>query len=83
MTELKESIVLYHGTKKEKTLFAMDLTAMMAVEEVAAEGKKSTDEVLLSFMESNTGKLLYNDSTKLWWDGTTVVAEEYKKEMKI
>lgn len=68
--------------KKEKTLFAMDLAAMMAVEELAAEEKKSTDEVLLSFMESNTGKMLYNDSTKLWWDGPTVVAEEYKNEMK-
>ena len=68
--------------KKEKTLFAMDLAAMMAVEEVAAEEKKSTDEVLLSFMESNTGKMLYNDSTKLWGEGPTVVAEEYKKEMK-
>ena len=68
--------------EKEKTLFAMDLAAMMAVEELAAEEKKSTDEVLLSFMESNTGKMLYNDSTKLWWEGPTVVAEEYKKEMK-
>ena len=68
--------------KKEKTLFAMDLAAMMAVEELAAEEKKYTDEVLISFMESNTGKMLYNDSTKLWWDGPTVIAEEYKKEMK-
>ena len=54
-----------------------------AFEELAEEEKKSTDEVLLSFMGSNTGKMLYNDSTKLWWDGPTVVAEEYKKEMSL
>lgn len=40
MTELKEGLILYHGTKKERTLFAMDLAAMMAVEEVAEEYKK-------------------------------------------
>ena len=63
--------------EKDKTLFAMDLAAVMAVEELANEEKKSTDEVLLSFMESNTGKMLYDDSVKLWWDGPTVVAEEF------
>ena len=68
--------------EKEKTLFAMDLAAVMAVEELATEEKKSTDEVLLSFMESNTGKMLYDDSLKLWWDGPTVVAEDFKKELK-
>ena len=68
--------------EKDKTLFAMDLAAVMAVEELANEEKKSTDEVLLSFMESNTGKKLYDDSVKLWWDGPTVVAEEFKKEKK-
>ncbi len=69
--------------EKDKTLFAMDLAAVMAVEELANEEKKSTDEVLLSFMESNTGKMLYDDSVKLWWDGPTVVAEEFKKEMSV
>ena len=68
--------------EKEKTLFAMDLAAVMAVEELATEEKESTDEVLLSFMESNTGKMLYDDSLKLWWDGPTVVAEEFKKELE-
>lgn len=68
--------------EKEKTLFAMDLAAVMAVEELATEEKKSTDEVLLSFMESNTGKMLYDDSLKLWWDGPTIVAEEFKKELE-
>ena len=68
--------------EKEKTLFAMDLAAVMAVEELATEEKKSTDEVLLSFMESNTGKMLYDDSLKLWWDGPTVVAEDFKKELE-
>lgn len=66
-------------TTNDKTLFAMDLTAMMAVEQLSAEIKQSQEKVLLDFMESNTAKMLYDDSTKLWWDGPSATAEEYKK----
>lgn len=66
-------------TTNDKTLFAMDLTAMMAVEQLSAELNQSQEKVLLDFMESNTAKMLYDDSTKLWWDGPSATAEEYKK----
>lgn len=65
--------------KNDKTLFAMDLNAMMAVEQISAEINQSQEKVLLDFMESNTAKMLYDDSTKLWWDGPSAIAEEYKK----
>ena len=65
---------------KEKTLFAMDLTAMMAVEELSKETNQPQEKVLLDFMESNTAKMLYDDSTKLWWDGPSVAAEEFKNQ---
>ncbi|MCR5252168.1 MAG: hypothetical protein K6C98_00455 [Treponema sp.] len=65
---------------KEKTLFAMDLTAMMAVEELSRETNQPQEKVLLDFMESNTAKMLYDDSTKLWWDGPSVAAEEFKNQ---
>ena len=63
----------------DKTLFAMDLTAMMAVEQLSAETNQAQEKVLLDFMESNTAKMLYDDSTKLWWDGPSATADEYKK----
>ena len=66
-------------TINDKTLFAMDLTAMMAVEQLSAETNQPQEKVLLDFMESNTAKMLYDDSTKLWWDGPSATAEEYKK----
>lgn len=34
-------------------------------------------------MESNTGRMVYDDSTKLWWDGPSAVVQEYKNEMGI
>ncbi len=67
----------------DKTLFAIDLTAMMAVEELAQETNQPQEKVLLDFMESNTAKMLYDDSTKFWWDGPSATAEEFKNETAI
>ena len=66
----------------EKTVFSMDLTALMAVEQLAKETNQPMEKVLLDFMESNTAKMLYDDSTKLWWDGPSATAEEFKKQTK-
>ena len=66
----------------DKTLFAMDLTAKMAVEQLALETNQPQEKVLLDFMKSNTAKMLYDDSTKLWWDGPSATAEEFKKQAK-
>ena len=67
---------------KDKTLFAMDLTALMAVEQLAEEMKRPLEKVLLDFMESDAAQMLYDDSTKLWWDGPSATAEEFKKQTK-
>ena len=64
----------------DKTLLAMDLTAMMAVEQLSKETKQPQEKILLDFMESNTAKMLYDDSTKLWWDGPSVAAEDFKNQ---
>lgn len=66
----------------DKTIFAMDLTAKMVVEQLAQETKLPQEELLLEFMKSNTAKMLYDDSTKLWWDGPSAVAEEFKSQRK-
>lgn len=66
-----------------KNEIAMDLITKMAVELIAKEQHKDIEEVLISFMESNTGRMVYDDSTKLWWDGPAAVVQEYKTEMGI
>lgn len=68
---------------KNKNAIAMDLITKMAVEQIAREENKNIEDVLISFMESNTGRMVYDDSTKLWWDGPSAVAQEYKNEMGI
>lgn len=64
---------------KEKTLFAMDMLTMLTVEELSKQFDKTFEEMLLEFMKSNTAKMLYDDSTKLWWDGPSSIAEDFKK----
>lgn len=66
----------------DKTLFAMDLTAKMAIEQLAQETNQPLEKVLLDFMKSNTAKMVYDDATKLLWDGPSVVAEEFKNQKK-
>ncbi len=61
----------------------MDLTTMMAVEQISEETNQPQEKVLLDFMESDTAKILYDDSTKLWWDGPSATAEEYKKHLPL
>ena len=65
----------------EKTLTAMDLTAVMAIEELSEMTGKSREELLLDFMQSKTCDMLYDDKAKLWWDGPSAVAEIYKQEI--
>lgn len=64
----------------DKALFAMDLTALMAVEKIAKDSQRPQEDVLVDFMGSNTAKMLYDDSNKLWWDGPDATAEEFERE---
>lgn len=66
--------------KNEKILFAMDLATLLTVQELASQTKKSEEEILISFMKSKTAKMLYDNSTKLWWDSPASAVEEYIKE---
>ena len=50
----------------EKTLTAMDLAAVMAIEELSELTGKSQEELLLDFMQSKTCDMLYDDKAKLW-----------------
>lgn len=66
----------------EKTLFAMDINTLLAVEQLAKEAGKSPESILLDFMQSNTAKMAYDDATKLWWDGPASTVECYKEEVE-
>lgn len=59
---------------------AIDLVVTMVVDELSEELRMEPSEVLVKFLSSNTGRLLYDEESKLWWDGPSAIAEMYKRE---
>ena len=53
---------------KEQIEFSIDLLITMVVEEISEETGRDSKEVLMEFLSSKTGKALYNEETKLWWN---------------
>ena len=70
--------VVTEETKKN----AIDLMVTMVVDELAEEMHINPTELLPKFVVSRTGKLLYDETSKLWWSGPADIAEMYKAEIK-
>ena len=67
---------------KEKINYTIDLLITMVTEEIAEETGKDRKDVLTDFLCSKTGKALYDENTKLWWNGPAYIAELYMEELK-
>ncbi len=68
--------------EKDRINYTIDLLITMAVEEIAEETGKDSKDVLVDFILSKTGKALYDESTKLWCNGPSYLAEMYMEEME-
>ncbi len=66
---------------KDQMNFTIDMLITMVVEELAEDLKKNTEDILADFYLSKTGKALYNESTKLWCNGPSYIADMYKEEI--
>lgn len=62
--------------------YAIDLMTTLVVEEIAEKLRIDQAKILHDFVSSETGKLLYDESSKLWWNGPSYIAEMYLKEKK-
>ena len=60
---------------------AIDLLVTMVVDELAEDMHLNPTELLPKFVVSRTGKLLYDETSKLWWSGPSDIAEMYKAEI--
>ena len=61
---------------------AIDLLVTMVVEELAEDLNIKPAEPLPRFVLSQTGRLLYDERSKLWWCGPSDIAQMYKAEIK-
>lgn len=65
---------------EDQKKYVVDLMVMMTVQEIAEILHEDQIKVLHEFIPSATGKLLYDESSKLWWDGPASIAQMYLKE---
>ena len=65
---------------EDQKKFAIDAMVTLVVEELAEESNRASDVVLKEFISSRTGALLYDEASKLWWNGPAYIADMYRKE---
>ncbi len=63
---------------RERIEASMDLMAMMVIEELEQREGKDEDELIVSFLQSQQGRMLYDDSTKTWWSGPSEISAQYE-----
>lgn len=68
---------------EEKKKNAIDLIVMMVVDELAEDMHLKPTELLPIFVASQTGRLLYEEDSKLWWSGPSDIAEMFIAELEL
>lgn len=68
-------------SEKQQTDFTIDILASMVIYELASESGKKTEDVFKEFYASKTCKALYDESSKLWWNGPSYIVDMYKEEL--
>ena len=66
---------------EEQKKFAVDAMVALVVEELARDLKIDRATALKEFVASRTGVLLYDEESKLWWNGPSYIAYLYKEEI--
>ena len=75
-------MVIEKEITKETKNNAIDMLITVIVEELAEDLNIEPDDALSSFLLSKTGELLYDEESKLWWNGPSYIADFYKEEIK-
>lgn len=67
---------------KEAKNNAIDMLITLIVGELSEELNIDPDEAFSRFISSKTGEMLYDEESKLWWNGPSYIADMYKDEIK-
>lgn len=66
---------------EEQKKFAIDAIVTLTVEEISLETGEDVMKILPKFIESKTAAALYDESSKIWWNGPAYIAEMYLEEI--
>ena len=61
--------------------YTMQLLAAMASVNIARSQKISRIKAFYKLMRSQTGMMLFDESTDMWMNGPDYIADEYRREM--
>ena len=61
--------------------YTMQLLAAMASVNIARSQKISRIKAFYKLMRSQTGTMLFDESTDMWMNGPDYIADEYRREM--
>lgn len=75
-------MVIENEVTEETRKNAIDLIVTLVIDELTEDMQLSASELLPKFLVSKTGKLLYDESSKLWWSGPSDIAEMFREEMR-
>ena len=67
---------------KDEKNNAIDMLITLIVEELSEDLEIEPDEVFSKFISSKTGEMLYDEESKLWWNGPSYIADMYKEEIE-
>lgn len=67
---------------EEQKKFAIDAMVTLVIEELTKDSALAPAVVLKDFVTSKTGILLYDESSKLWWNGPSYIADMYREESR-
>lgn len=65
----------------ERIKTAIDMMVSMVVVELSEDLHESEGSLFKKFIHSKTGKMLYDESSKLWWCGPSDIALLFKTEL--
>jgi hypothetical protein len=65
---------------EEQKKFAIDAIVTLVVDEISLETGEDSMTILPKFIASKTAETLYDESSKLWWNGPAYIAEMYLAE---
>lgn len=75
-------MVIENAVSEERKKNTIDLMVMLVVDELAGDLHRNPSDLLPEFVLSKTGRLLYDEESKLWWSGPSDIVEMYKAEME-
>jgi len=74
-------MVIENVVLEEQKKNAIDLMVMMIVDELSEDMHRNPSELLPEFVCSQTGRLLYDEESRLWWSGPSDIVEMYRAEI--